>query len=137
MNLVRWKVQEVDKCRCGKLGTMKHILSNCHLALIRYTRRHNEVLKVLTEMANKQVEAEKYAPKPLKQGLVKIEFVLQGGKVPDRKKGNKTMVSQSNVKWEIAADLKILPHPNNEEARLGDMKRGRERGAPGGAHGAS
>ena len=33
VNLVRWKVQEVDKCRCGKLGTMKHILSNCHLAL--------------------------------------------------------------------------------------------------------
>ena len=26
VNLVRWKVQEVDKCRCGKLGTMKHIL---------------------------------------------------------------------------------------------------------------
>ena len=45
------------------------------------------MLKVLTEMANKQVEEEKYAPKPLKQGLVKIEFVPQGGKVPDRKKG--------------------------------------------------
>ena len=47
----------------------------------------------------KQVEEGKYAPKPLKQGLVKIEFVPQGGKVPDRKKANKTMVSQSNVKW--------------------------------------
>ena len=31
----------------------------------------------------------------------------------------------------------ILPHPNNEKARPGDMERGRERGAPGGAHGAS
>ena len=32
VNLVRWKVQEVDKCRCGKLGTMKHILlSNAFL----------------------------------------------------------------------------------------------------------
>ena len=51
VNLVRWKVQEVDKCRCGKQGTMKHILSSCHLALNRYTWRHNEVLKVLTETA--------------------------------------------------------------------------------------
>ena len=38
VNLVRWKVQEVDKCRCGKLLTMKYILSNCHLALNRYTQ---------------------------------------------------------------------------------------------------
>ena len=68
VNLVRWKVQKVDKCRCGKLGTMKHILSNCLLALNRYTWRHNEVLKVLTEMAKKQVEEGKYPPKPLKLG---------------------------------------------------------------------
>ena len=76
---------------------MKQILSNCHLALNRYTWRHNEVLKVLTEMAKKQVEEGKYAPKPLKQGLVKIKSVPQGSKVPDRKKANKTMVSQSDV----------------------------------------
>ena len=106
MNLVRWKVQEVDKCRCGKLGTMKHILSNCHLALNRYIWRHNEVLQVLNEMAKKQVEEGKYAPKPLKQGINKIELVPQGSKVPDRKKANKTMVSQSTVIWEVAAYLK-------------------------------
>ena len=122
VNLVRWKVQEVDKCRCGKLGTMKYILSNCHLALNRYTWRHNEVLKVLTEMVKKQVEEGKYAPKPLKQGLGKIEFVPQGGKVPDRKKANKTMVSQSDVKWEVAADLKgcerFLPIPTTKKPDL-------------------
>ena len=105
-NLVRWKVQEVDKCWCGKLGTMKHILSSCHLALIRYTRRHNEVLKVFNEMTKKQLEEGKYSPKPLKHGLVNIEFVPQGFKGPDRKKANKTMVSQSGAKWEVAADLK-------------------------------
>ena len=85
---------------------MKHILSNCHLALNRYSRRHNEVLKVLTEMAKEQVEEGKYTPKPQKHGLDKIEFVSQGGKVPDRQKGNKAMDSQSGVKWEVAADLK-------------------------------
>ena len=64
------------------------------------------MLKVLTKMAKKQVEEEKYAPKPLKQGLGKIGFVLQGGKVPDRKKADKAMVSQSTVTWEVAADFK-------------------------------
>ena len=37
VNLVRWKIQDDDKCRCGKLETMKHILSNCSLVLDRYT----------------------------------------------------------------------------------------------------
>ena len=102
VNLARWKVQEVDKCRCGKLGTMKHMLSNCHLALNRYTWRHNEVLKVLTEMAKEG----KYAPKPQKHGLDKIEFAPRGDKVPDRKKANKAMESQRGAKWELAANLK-------------------------------
>ena len=35
---------------------MKHTLSNCRLALNWYTWRHNEVLKVLTEMTKEQVE---------------------------------------------------------------------------------
>ena len=101
---------------------MKHILSNCHLALNRYTWRHNEVLKALTEKAKKQAEEGKYAPKPLKQGLGKIEFVPQGGKVPDRKKADKTMVSQSTVTWEIAADLKgcerFFPIPTTKKPDL-------------------
>ena len=79
VNLVRWKVQEVDKCRCGKLGTMKYILSNCHLALNRYTWRHNEVLRVIIEMAKEQVEEGKYSSKPQQRALDKIEFVPQGG----------------------------------------------------------
>ena len=119
VNLVRWKVQEADKCRCGKLWTMKHILSNCHQAL---NRRHSEVLKVFTEMAKEQVEEGKYAPKPQKRGLNKIEFVPQGGKVPDRKKANEVMESQSGVKWEVAADLKgcerFFPIPTTRKPDL-------------------
>ena len=61
-NLVRWKVQNDDRCRCGQKGTMKHILSHCQLALRRYTWRHNEVLKVLFEVAKEKVEEGKYAP---------------------------------------------------------------------------
>ena len=113
----------------------------CHLAMNRYTWRHNEVLKVLTEMAKKQVEEGKYAPKPPKQGLGKTEFVPQGGKVPDRKKANKTMVKPKRCYMGGSCRLErlweILPHPNTEKARPGDMERGRERGASGGAHSAS
>ena len=58
---------------------MKHILSIYHQAVNRFTWRHNEVLKVLTEMAKEQVEEGKYAPKQ-KYGLGKIEFVPQGAK---------------------------------------------------------
>ena len=101
---------------------MKHILSNCHLALSRYTWRHNEVLKVLTEMAKEQVKEGKYAPKPQKHGLTKIEFVPQGDKVPDRKKTDETMVRQSGVKWEVAADLKgcerFFPIPTTKKPDL-------------------
>ena len=145
VNLVRWKVQEGDKYRCGKLGTMKHILSNCHLALNRYTWRHNEVLKVLTEISKKQVEEGKHAPKPLKQGQGKIEFVPQGVKVPDRKKANETMASQSTVTWEVVVNLKgcerLSPIPTRKKKKKKKrscyLERGRERGASGGAHGAS
>ena len=101
---------------------MKHILSNCHLALSRYTWRHNKVLKVLSEMAKEQVEEGKCTPKPQKHGLIKIEFVLQGGKVPDRKKANETMLHQSGVKWEVVADLKgcerFFPIPTTKKPDL-------------------
>ena len=77
---------------------------------------------MLTEMAKEQVEEGKYAPKPQKHGLVKIESVPQGGKVPDRKKANETMVRQSGVKWEVAADLKgcerFFPIPTTKKPDL-------------------
>ena len=80
------------------------------------------MLKVLTEMGKKQVEEGKYAPKLLKQELGKIEYVPQGGKVPDRKKANKTMVSQSTVTWEVAADLngceRFFPVPSTKKPDL-------------------
>ena len=61
---------------------------------------------MFTEMAKEQVEEGKYAPKSQKHGLDKTEFIPQGGKVPDRKKANETMESQSGDKWEVAAGLK-------------------------------
>ena len=50
------------------------------------------------------------------------QFVPQRGKVPDRKKANKTMVSQSTVTWEVAADLKgcerFVPIPTTKKPDL-------------------
>ena len=31
--LVRWKISEDDKCNCGKVGTLRHILSACPIGL--------------------------------------------------------------------------------------------------------
>lgn len=122
VNLVRWKIQKDDKCRCGKLGTMKHVLSNCHLALDRYTWRHNKVLSVFTEVARKQVGEGMYAPKLQRPGQSKIEFVPQGGKVPDRKKANESSVRPSLGRWEVAADLqgseRFFPIPTTKKPDL-------------------
>ena len=84
---------------------------------------------MLTQMAKEQVEEGKYAPEPQKCELDKVEFVLQGGKVPDRKKAvsdrkkaNKARESQSGVKWEVAADLKgcerFFPIPTTKKPDL-------------------
>ena len=122
VNLVRWKVQEDDRCRCGKQGTLKHILSNCHLALNRYTWRHNEVLKVFTKTAEEQVEEGKYAPRLQKHRLHKIDFVPQGSKVPDRKKTSEDTEGQSGGQWEVAADLegckRFFPIPTTKKPDL-------------------
>ena len=46
-NLVRWKISEDDKCKCRKIGTLRHILSACPIGLKeRYAWRHNQVLQV-------------------------------------------------------------------------------------------
>ena len=92
VNLKRWKIQEDDLCRCGKLGTMKHILSNCHLALNRYTWRHNKVLQILFEMASSQVEKSMYASQREPQGHGTIKVVkgkMKEGNInflPERKR---------------------------------------------------
>ena len=55
-NLLRWKVQEEAKCRCGAKGTTKHILSNCQLGLNRYTWRHDQVLSVLVTAFQRKID---------------------------------------------------------------------------------
>ena len=112
VNLVRWKIQEEDKCMCGKVATMKHILSNCHLALDRYTWRHNKVLEKLVEVAEEQAEAGRYGMKA-KQELRPIQFVPQGKTKTTKGTESESMAPEGNERWEVAADLagrdRVLP----------------------------
>ena len=112
VNLVRWKVQTDDLCRCGQRGTLKHILSSCPLALCRYTWRHNEILKVLDEIANEQTGKLRYGVLPQKQQRrEKVTFVAAGGKVAEKKTAKEEEHSElSDTQWEVAADL-----PGNEK----------------------
>ena len=119
-NLVRWNIQTDDMCRCGKLCTMKHILSGCSVALERYTWRHNKVLAVLFKVASEQTEEGLYASTrafpgherikvvggKMKEG--QIEFVPEGKQMPRRETGQRVaeVTHNSPYKWEAAADLK-------------------------------
>ena len=104
VNLVMWEVQKENTYRCGELGTMKHILSNCQVTLGRYTWRHNEVLKILTSMAEEMAEEGNYARRPRKALPSKIVFVPEGEKIPGEKK-NPATEYESYGHWKVAADL--------------------------------
>ena len=77
-NLVRWKITDDDKCRCGMIGTMKHILSNCQMALNRYKWRHDIVLKILIDVLNKQMEEINAGKLPAREAFEKVPFVRAG-----------------------------------------------------------
>ena len=84
-NLVRWKVSDDDNCRCGKRGTLKHILSNCTKALDRYTWRHNEVLKSSTELPKNRLR----------------ESILENG-LKSRQENNRSLSSDQDSRVSIS-----------------------------------
>ena len=78
-NLFRWKISNSALCRCGKLGKMRHILSNCALCLThRYTWRHNQVLRVLAVEIDKRLKLINSGKKPKVERRSKIRFVKAG-----------------------------------------------------------
>ena len=109
VNLRRWSVTadpEEEKCRCGAKGTMKHILSNCSMALNRYTWRHNEVLKVFVDAAEKQVVAEAYGTQLQELKRNRITFVPQGT-TPKKKAAPRPRARRTDGRqWRVDADLK-------------------------------
>ena len=69
------------------------------------------------------MEEGKYAPRLQKHILHKIDFVPQGGKVPDRKKMSEATEGQSSGQWEVAADLegckRFFPIPTTKKPDQG------------------
>ena len=105
-NLVRWKIKDEDRCRCGKPATMKHILSNCGLALKRYEWRHNEVLKIILEELRNHIKKSNDGDKPKKNNPgMSITFIRAGRGMTSAP--TKKMVSDERWlgKWNVASDL--------------------------------
>ena len=74
-NLVRWKISEDDKCKCGKVGTLRHILSACPTGLKeRYTWRHNRVLQVFFKYIKEKILEIKQEKIPTIETRKKITF---------------------------------------------------------------
>ena len=103
-NLKRWSISNDDKCRCGKLGTLRHILSNCPLGLERrYTWRHNLVLRVLSEAVQKKVSEINSGKRPKIKNPKKITFCKEG----QAASRSVPMIDDPKWKgnWEVSMDL--------------------------------
>ena len=104
-NLKRWKLSEDDKCKCGKKGTMKHILLHCPLGLNRRTWRHNQVLKVLEEALEEKIDEINKGNKPKIEKLEKINFVKEGRNTSVKNKKSRRSDPRWDGNWKVAADL--------------------------------
>ena len=102
-NLRLWgaKDHQEGKCKlCGELGTLRHVLSSCKVALSqgRYTWRHNKVLRAIEQVSKDALEA----------GSVEhdrsrgIQFIPQGA-LPKRSTVPK--VGSPVTDWEVFSDL--------------------------------
>ena len=77
-NLHRWNLTETADCsKCGRKGTLEHVLSSCRSALAdgRYTWRHNQVLR---EIAHTIETARKSKKRQGSSKQVSISFVKEG-----------------------------------------------------------
>ena len=118
-NLVRWKLSDDDQCKCGKTATMKHVLSNCGLALRRYEWRHNEVLKIIFEEVQRHIEKSNSGDKPQKNHPGRsIQFVRAGRGITNPLRKKTIDDGRWSGEWKIAADLpgakKSFPIPTSK-----------------------
>ena len=101
-NLRRWKESESDKCSlCGKRGTLEHVLSGCSASLLKYTWRHNQVLKVIADAVDKQCKT----PSQQMQDQ-DIHFVGEGHR-PVKTTARRTVppLVSNQAAWQMQVDL--------------------------------
>ena len=100
-----WFNTEENVCAvCGRIGTLKHILSACEVALSqgRYTYRHNKVLRVLATLLER-VRIRSNASKGGKK--TGIAFVKEGQKAKPVVKEKNWSYLDSSRDWKMAVDL--------------------------------
>ena len=119
-NLVKWNVSTDNNCRCGKRGTLKHILSNCSRALDRYTWRHNEVLKVILDVTKKQIALINSGKRPsLPASKQFVSFVRPGQQSYYKQQQQTRKDGRWDGTWEISADLpdqeRFFPIPTQKK----------------------
>ena len=123
-NLVRWKISEDDKCKCGKIGTLRHILSACPVGLKeRYAWRHDQVFQVFFKYMKEKI---------LEINEGKIPTIETREEITFHKEGQRSNVIKSTVtmkkdeKWngigKIEADLDTkLVFPATETMQSPDL----------------
>lgn len=63
INLYDWWLSESKACaRCGKTGSLEHILAGCEMSVRQYTWWHNQVLEVLASAAENQCHVKVLEP---------------------------------------------------------------------------
>ena len=104
-NLVRWKISQESKCKCGQLGTMRHILSNCPLGLQRrYLWRHNKVLEVILNAIKEKISQINQGNLPLINSSKVVRFCKQGV-TPLKKKKVQKENSEWRGTWKVDSDI--------------------------------
>ena len=88
---------------CGKIATLKHILTGCQYYLRSYTWRHNEILGIIAEIAKMCCETANEIP------CIKtnIQFVKEGNvsKTPHRNNRHKPTLLDGCTDWRVIADV--------------------------------
>ena len=99
---------------------MKHVLSNCQLALQRYTWRHNEVLKIIYDVTKRQIDLINTGKRPQKVTQKRfVSFIRPGQKSYYKQKQTAKKDDNWDGTWEIAADLpekeRFFPIPTQKK----------------------
>ena len=129
-NLKQWGVIQKDMCpECGESRvTLEHVLASCKSSLAKYTWRHNQVLKVLSDMTEKQC----YIPSRDADNLVSdpqaVDFVREGSSLRPCRQSRRMRYSLfgGSSDWQVLTEMNLgawcshhrLPLPACDHTRL-------------------
>ena len=103
-NKNKWFGEEAKCNLCNERGTLNHILTGCKTALSqgRYTWRHNQVLKEISDRIKEKASSSKVVPQKVKS----VTFVKEGEKKPERDQNNCNRSYLDTAQdWEVRVDL--------------------------------